>query len=396
MTKQTDKTTVRQSQGAELVAAMKAKEVADAERVDISDEEARLERLAASTSWEPVRADALRDILRGGIDRPAPSMFKRDDGAALVYPGRTHLFIGETESLKTWAALVAIAQEIRAGNACLLFDMEDEPVTAVERLDQLGLSEDEIAEGLIYVSPSTPWDQVAWDHLDQRIGMSDRPVTLAVVDSMTEAMAAEGLDPDRGTDVSSFYHLLPVFLTNRHDMAVIIIDHVTKSHESRGRWAIGSERKVSGITGAALAFEVRTPFGRGMTGKVRVTISKDRPGSVRPSAVGKALGVMSFDSDPGTGAVSVSFASPSEDKGASLTDLARQVAETMNRLRADTWAVIDEDPGITSTRIRKLTTGDTETKGTALAELVGEGYVRVEKVGTSRHHFTVKSLPTAT
>ena len=67
----------------------------------------------------------------------------------------------------------------------------------------------------------------------------------------------------------------------RTGAAVVLVDHVTKSQEGRGRWAIGSERKLWGLDGAAYGFESLVPFGRGKTGLVKITVAKDRCGHIR-------------------------------------------------------------------------------------------------------------------
>jgi hypothetical protein len=70
---------------------------------------------------------------------------------------------------------------------------------------------------------------------------------------------------------------------------VVVIDHVAKNTESRGRWAIGAQHKQAAITGAALTFEVVRPFGHGMEGLARVVIKKDKPGHLRKLARGDRL-----------------------------------------------------------------------------------------------------------
>ena len=351
--------------------------------------------LGKATTWWTLAKDHVRHIAEGNIERPVPTLWQRDDGAFLVYPGRSHIFMGEPESCKTWQALVVVAQEIRAGNAALYVDLEDEPITAVERLLQLGLSVDEIADGFLYMQPGGPFDLVAGAHVDMHLGLCDRPVTVAVIDSMTEAMALNGGDPDKGTDVARFYHGLPKTLM-LNGLAVIMIDHVTKSNDNRGRWAIGSERKISGITGAAYAFAARVPFGRGMTGKVDVTLSKDRVGSVRPlgsGTGGKHLGTVTLTSDKDTGAVSVTFAASA---GTPVTVLAAQLVEREARLRREMWQVISEDEGIGSTEMRKRVTGASDAKDETREWLIENGYVETRKVGKTTGHYVVKALPPTT
>jgi hypothetical protein len=80
--------------------------------------------------------------------------------------------------------------------------------------------------------------------------------------------------------------------------AVICIDHVTKNSgpHGRGRFAIGGQHKLAGVTGAAYLFEPMAPLSRAITeavnGVVAVTITKDRPGHVRGHAPGGYVGTM--------------------------------------------------------------------------------------------------------
>lgn len=199
----------------------------DEEREATAQEE-RDEILSGPSSYRPWDSERVLTLLREGIHVPVPSIFRRDDGAALIYPGRTHTFYGQPESCKTWVALVMIAQEIRAGNAALFFDYEDEIGIACERLLQLGLSNEEIAAGFLYAPPDETWNRSAHLILDYVIAGSTRPITVAVIDSMTEALSLEGLDPDRGVEVTAFYKRLPLMLTGA-GIAVVTIDHVVKS-----------------------------------------------------------------------------------------------------------------------------------------------------------------------
>jgi hypothetical protein len=66
--------------------------------------------------------------------------------------------------------------------------------------------------------------------------------------------------------------------------AVITIDHVTKSKEGRGNYAIGAQAKRADINGAAIMVEVILPFGRGMSGELTLKVTKDRPGHVRANS----------------------------------------------------------------------------------------------------------------
>ena len=77
-----------------------------------------------------------------------------------------------------------------------------------------------------------------------------------------------------------------------HNAAIITIDHVTKSKDNRGNYAIGAQAKRADIDGCAVAVEVEIAFGRGIDGALALKVTKDRPGFVRAICQeGKNLGV---------------------------------------------------------------------------------------------------------
>ena len=272
------------------------------------DIDPRIELLNESSSWARVPSVNLT----GAVSRPVPTILQRSDGKALIYPGRTHVLMGEPESCKSFIGLMAVVEQVKAGNAVVIVDNEDDPSLAGERLMQMGLTERQIDEGIYYCQPGAPFDEVAQAHLWawSQVG---REITFALIDAMTDAMSLENLDPDRGRDVSSFYRGLPKFLARDLGAGVAIIDHVVKSHESRDRWAIGSERKISGLTGAAYSFKATSPFGRALegtpiVGTVTVTLSKDRCGYVRSMATDKThLGTITLTSSPLDGSITTTF-----------------------------------------------------------------------------------------
>ena len=95
----------------------KPSEVAAAEVVNLPTSTTPEEQ-TPPTSWTPQDlAEAL-----AGDDIPPPEILARTDGKALLYRGRTHAFIGESESCKTWGALLAVAERLRAGEMVLWVD----------------------------------------------------------------------------------------------------------------------------------------------------------------------------------------------------------------------------------------------------------------------------------
>jgi hypothetical protein len=68
---------------------------------------------------------------------------------------------------------------------------------------------------------------------------------LVIVDAAAGAFDLEGYDDNSRKDVEKWAQrwVTPFW---RAEIATIVLDHVTKNAETRGKYAIGSERKVGG------------------------------------------------------------------------------------------------------------------------------------------------------
>jgi NrS-1 polymerase HBD domain/AAA domain len=201
--------------------------------------------------------------------------------AGLIYKGQRHVLSGEPEALKTWLALVVAAQEIRAGLSVLYIDLESTgPRDILARLRNLGLKDDEIADHFSYFHPDEPIS-VALSDIDAFL--TKWKPSVVFIDAMQGALALHQLDENSATDIETFYRIV-VDPLRAYGAAVVTLDHVTKATEGRGKWSIGSQRKI-GACDVALGLEVIQEFGRGRVGKARIRTHKDRPGYLsRPNA----------------------------------------------------------------------------------------------------------------
>ena len=333
------------------------------------------EHVAVSVSqWEPIDLDP---VLRGEQVTPPPSVFERVDGIRLLYPARINAFFGETEACKTMIAEAVVAQELRRGHHVVYADFEDSPESMVERLRALGVSAEQIGAWLTYLNPGGRFDELAQAVVQEAIEKRGTP-TLGIFDGVTEAMSDIGLDPMSGTDVAAYYAGSPRWLA-RTGAAVTLIDHVTKSQEGRGRWAIGSERKLSGLDGAAYGFETIQPFGRGKTGLVKITVAKDRCGHIRQHAGAKGVICMAeLRSWPDDG-ITVTFSEPEASDNGTFrpTYLMGKMSEA-----------IETTPGLTTRALRAAVSGKNDAKDLALELLVNEDYIEVKTGprGARLHH----------
>ncbi|MGH3554075.1 MAG: hypothetical protein ACRDT5_16115, partial [Mycobacterium sp.] len=112
-------------------------------------------------TWAPID---IGPYLRGEITTPTPSIGAvRSDGLRCLYPGREHTAIGETESGKSWFALMCAIPEMLANRTVVYIHYEEaDPSSTIERLQMLGVGNETLSERLIFVGPV---EQVQADRL---------------------------------------------------------------------------------------------------------------------------------------------------------------------------------------------------------------------------------------
>lgn len=231
-------------------------------------------------TWEPVDLTA---ILDGTYTPETPTLMPRTDGICLLYPGRVHSMHGESESGKSLVIQAEAARTLTTGGTVLYVDFESDAPAVVGRLIELGVDAFTIAQRFHYTHPEADpagplHERVAYHQL------LDQDYDLAVVDGVTDALGIFGASSKDNDDVATFMRAIPRTIARRTGAAVVVIDHVTKDPDSRGRFAIGGQAKMAALDGAAYVVDVAEPLGRGLRGVINLRIAKDRPGSIRPHA----------------------------------------------------------------------------------------------------------------
>lgn len=316
-------------------------------------------------TWQPLDLSA---VLSGTWTPPEPSVGRRSDGVGLLYPGKVHTGSGETESLKTWLALSVAVDELVAGNDVVYVDFEDDEGGIVGRLLALQVSAKVISERFHYLRPTEALG--AGVHLDDlTAAVQDTSATLAVVDGITEAMTLHGLNMLDNRDVATFGRILPRRVAAMGP-AVLCLDHVVKSTDNRGRYALGAVHKLNGLDGAALVLENRTAGGIGRTGRSTVRIAKDRPGQLRKHALPSSggmfwLGDLVLTShDEAFAEVTVDPPERSASEGGRPTVVMAKIA-----------AALTEHSEMSGRQIQAVVKGNARVVRDALALLQVEGYV---------------------
>lgn len=335
------------------------------------------------SSWWP---KDLAELFSGDHHPPRPELCARDDGQALLYPGKCHAFNGESESGKSWAALIACVLTMRAKGHVLYLDFEDTAETVVTRLLALGAKPAQVLELFHYVEPHEPILTRGGKFTPANADLADTldrwPISLAIIDGVTEAMTMHGLSLIDNAEYATFHGALPKRLA-LSGAAVVQIDHVTKDRENRGRWAIGAQHKLAAMDGAVFSFQVAQPFGLGRHGITKMSIEKDRPGQLRQHAAGKRIADLHLDSDKDTHALSWSLTTPDTPEGDDGTMRPSVIMERVSRF-------LEENPqGMSKRSIRAAVAGSNDLIDLAI-DLLMEEHVAIEKDGQTHRHVSRK------
>lgn len=328
---------------------------------------------ATLTTWAPVD---LADILAGDYEPPTPTLLRRSDGRALLYPGRSHAIHAEPEAMKTWLALRGCAEEIVVCNTVAYIDFEDSAPSIVGRLRALGVNAQQVQAFFIYLRPDEPLSSEAVADLDAVLAL--KPV-LVVIDGVTEAFSRQGLNPSDNSDVATWLELLPRRIV-RAGAACLQLDHVVKDPEHRGRFAIGGQHKLAGVD-VAYSLKVIQPFGRGRDGSVSVTVQKDRPGGVREFAEDNIVATLHGASHD-NGQVSITLTPPDQ---AAISEF------RPTYLMEKASEAIEAQPGIGARDLRVALTGkNNDAKDQAIRLLIAERFVDKRPEGRATAHYSLK------
>jgi len=223
----------------------------------------------------------LTDVIDGTEEILKPELGRRQDGIPLLYCGKEHSIASEPECGKTWFAVMQVGDVLQRGGKVLYIDFEDDARTIVGRIKSIGLLTSRLkpeAGQFRYVRPEGRYHDTWLVELLDFGG--NRHVDLVVLDGVTEGMALFGLDPLKQGDAATWRQVLIKPALNV-GAATLATDHLVKDKENRGGYAIGAQHKLAGLNGVQFLLEQVNPFGRGLKGRSKVLVSKDRNGWLR-------------------------------------------------------------------------------------------------------------------
>lgn len=331
---------------------------------------------AAQTMWAdmPNVADTV----------PAPTLCPRaDDACCFLYAGRLHNLSGESEAGKSWLSLHWCAQLVNEGEHVVYLDYEDSAEGHKARLLAMGVHPDNITDFFHYAQRDTAWTEATRAELSRSLD-TWKPA-LVVVDAMTPALATEGIDDWRATDVAKFYTDV-VRLCRNAGAAVLVLDHTNKNKPDD---QTGSFYKKGGIDGVSYVLLKATPMGRGLHGKSTLIVRKDRHGYLRGLTVESGvIGSLSVDS---TGDATVlEVVAPVGAIGSAAADGSKRYPAKMQAV-SELLETAGER-GLARTTIYEAIKGNRNAAIKVVKDLLSEGFITNRGAGTllwSVHPFRV-------
>lgn len=230
------------------------------------------------STWKPIE---LKDYYDGLFQAPIATILKRSDGHGLIYEGKVHSIYGESESGKSWIVQIATAELLKQDKKVTYIDFESDPNDIVGRLKALGVSRANLLQYFTYIRPDAvrQHDDPYWNQL-----LEPDNATLVVIDGVTESLTIFNAESKDNDAITKWMRVFPRAISKASGSAVILVDHVTKNSESRGRFAIGGQAKLATVDGAAYIAEPLEALAPGKTGSLTLRVTKDRPGFVRKVA----------------------------------------------------------------------------------------------------------------
>lgn len=237
-----------------------------------------MDEMMGESSWKPI---ALSDYYDGLFHEVKANILTRTDGKSLIYAGKVHSIYGESESGKSWVAQIATAEMLRSDKKVIYIDFESDPQDIVKRLKALGVSRANLLQYFTYIRPESAraTSDPYWEAI-----LEPDSAHLVIIDGVTESLTMWGGETVDNDSITKWMRQFPRTVANRSGAAVVLIDHITKNSETRGRFAIGGQAKLATIDGAAYIVEPIEVLSPGRVGSLTLRVTKDRIGDVRASA----------------------------------------------------------------------------------------------------------------
>jgi len=319
------------------------------------------------SSWKPI---ALKDYYDGLFQAPIATILKRSDGAGLIYEGRVHSIYGESESGKSWIAQIATAELLKSDQKVIYIDFESDALDIVNRLKNLGVSRANLLQYFTYIRPDGPRDvdDPYWQDI-----LEPKSATLIVIDGVTESLTMWGGETKDNDAITRWMRIFPRTVATASGAAVVLIDHITKNAETRGRFAIGGQAKLATIDGAAYLVEPLEALSPGRIGTLTMRVTKDRPGFIR-----KVSGIWRKSDRTQETAIFTIDSTRAQIEYVIGVPLAEDEAEANKEFKKlkEVAEFINNFPGSNRRIIQEGVSGSKETVGDKISDLLAGGWIQ--------------------
>lgn len=209
-------------------------------------------------------------LLRDGV--PDPEWLLED----VLYAQGIHWISGEPGKGKTIFMLGLAVHLMKQGKTVMWVDEEAGLIQTARRLGYYGLDPDLADERFFYFDrPAITMSEPDLHALFQRA--TEIEPDMVVFDSVADMLVQAGLEEDNNSEVSGWAKGVLEPLKFQHHAAVVVLDHVTKSKDSRGGWSRGAGAK-KGKTDVQWALDQAKVFDVNTMGILTLTQNKDREG----------------------------------------------------------------------------------------------------------------------
>lgn len=203
-----------------------------------------------------------------------------DDEGGLLYRDRLNEVHGDSGSGKSWLIALAISQDAPLGITNLVVDIEDNPAPLIQRLQQIGVSNEAILNHVCFIHPDDPFSPGAVSLLIE--AARDTDARHLWIDSLGEAFGLDGVSENQDDEVTPWIGKVSRRLIAEAGCGVTHIDHIIKNGDAvQNLHPSGSKRKRAAITGASWLLSAVEPFDKGTGGRVRLQVGKDRHGNYK-------------------------------------------------------------------------------------------------------------------
>lgn len=311
----------------------------------------------------------LTNWVDGSHTAPTPDVLRLPNGVGMLYRAQLNWIHGDSGSGKTWLALAAAAELLRAGEHVAWLHWEDPtPATIVGRLQALGISRTMILEQFHYWDPAGAGLQRQIQAVVDAI--ADINPAMAFIDSAGEALNADALNEDRDNEVGPWITQGARRIVDA-GYGVTVIDHATKAKDNP-LFPSGSKRKRAAVTGIGLMVTSTQPPTVDSDGVIDVRCAKDRHGAWRQ---GDVIGYVDFRHVQGSLCIDLR-----ESTGVRIGSDAPPTPEEMHERRVrEVVHLVERHPdGLTANQLKTLmSSASSERKLEAISEARERGLVGV-------------------